>query len=83
MPLETAISPNLKSPPIESKNRMQFFEDFNSKGFNYCCKKYTKANIAVKMKRRLRNILASLGLLKIIKPMRKQMFLLLSLCCNK
>ena len=71
MPLETAIRPNLKSPPLESKNRIQFFEDFNSKGFNYCCKKYTKANIAVKMKRRLRNILASLGLLKIIKRMRK------------
>jgi coenzyme F420-reducing hydrogenase beta subunit len=70
MPLETALRPNLKRPPLQNTNRKQFFQDFNNKGLNYCAKKYTKSNTTKKIRIKLRDTLDFLGVLEIIKKVR-------------
>jgi len=46
MKLETAIRPNLKTPPLKSERREKFFDDYDSFGFYVAYKNHVKKKVS-------------------------------------
>lgn len=54
--IEDSMQPPLKAPYPKPKERIKFWKDFNSKGFNYIIKKYTGYGCLNKAKRFIRKV---------------------------
>lgn len=54
--IEEALQPNLSSPTIPNEDCDKFWEDYLTKGFDYCVRKYTQGNLYYELRRKFKAI---------------------------
>lgn len=54
--IEEALQPNLTSPTIPNEDCDKFWEDYLTKGFDYCVRKYTQGNLYYELRRKFKAI---------------------------
>jgi coenzyme F420-reducing hydrogenase beta subunit len=60
----------LQAPPMPAPYRQEFWHDYEKYGYGYISKKYGGNNIKAHLKRRVKSILATLGLLDVIRRIK-------------
>lgn len=65
------LQPQLREPSKPSPNRAEFWNDYDAHGYNFVIKKYGGYNLKNICKLRIKNVLDKIGLLYIIRKVRK------------
>ena len=68
---QDCLQPQLNEPSKPSHDRSKFWKDYETRGYEYVVKKYAGYNMKNISKMKLRRVLDSMGLLTLIKRLRK------------